>query len=321
MLDCSTWHLWCVTAALWPRFAHYFCCFLCCGSLLIYKQLLHIIATLLKSKVTHPKYSFMQLAGKISTSEGECTSGEKCTLSCVFLYIPMHQHAHNFWVDMDLPWVCAECCTIHWLLRDVELWGFLTCQERGSQVMWCINEELWLQEPELSTHIICMFPPLRQSVGKAKVRSQSYFWTLWFIWKIWPCGRILDLCTHYLASVISNKSPVFKIKKQKRTTFHFQLSFSEGSGYTANGHSPGMPSGRKASNHINLNSWLLPVGWLLTDGELSVMFLTSLKLTQINLRPSHCWLQGSARWSLMIIVKSDGKSTNKPGAATAWKVC
>lgn len=88
-----------VTVALWPYFAHYFCCFLCCGSLLICKQLLQAIATLLtllKSKVTHPKYSFMQLAGKISTSEWECTSGEKCTLSCVYLYIWMHQHTHNF---------------------------------------------------------------------------------------------------------------------------------------------------------------------------------------------------------------------------------
>lgn len=93
--------------------------------------------------------------------------------------------------------------------------------------------------------------------------------------------------------------------KNKRTSFtsHYPVLKEVA---IANGHSPGTPAGKKASNHINVNSWLVPVGWLFTDGgELCVMCLTSLKLTQINLRPSHYWLQGSARWSLMRTVEND----------------
>lgn len=39
----------------------------------------------------------------------------------------------------------------------------------------------------------------------------------------------------------------------------------------------------KASNHINGNSWLLPVDWLLTDGgDVFVTCLTSLKVSSGN---------------------------------------
>lgn len=197
--------------------------------------------------------------------------------------------------------------------------------ERFPQAMWCINEDcgcaglsclLTLSVGFFSSHVV------GEARGRSGVRRISG-----------PCGSMerLDLGSGSLTRVVVTSlqqshvndwwavtgvsrfclliksAPIWNITKQKRTISHFPLSCSEGSGYNANGHSPGTPAGRKASNHINVNSWPLPVDWLLTDGgELFVMCLTSLKLTQINLRPSHHWLQGSARWSLMRTVKNNG---------------
>lgn len=77
-------------------------------------------------------------------------------------------------------------------------------------------------------------------------------------------------------------------KNKKQDHLSLPIIPFEGGVYNANGHSPGTSAGRKTSNHINGNSWLLPVGRLLTDGgELCVMCLTSLQLTHINLCPSH----------------------------------
>lgn len=189
--------------------------------------------------------------------------------------------------------------------------------------MWYINEELWLHRSELSTHISCGFPPLMQLVRHGEGQYSVIFLDLAgrLKKKIKPSERLPDSCSRYLATAISDKWLMCSrgmslfcllirfiptLKKKKRTIFHFPSSCSKGGGYNANGHSPGTPGGRKASNHINPNSWPFPEGWLLTDGgELCVMCLTYLKLTQINLCPSHYWLQGSAIDCLMITVKNN----------------
>lgn len=112
-------------------------------------------------------------------------------------------------------------------------------------------------------------------------------------------------------------TPILNTEKQNRTIFHLPLSCSEGSGCNANGLSPGTPAGRKASDHINLNSWPLPVGWLLTDGgELCVWCVKLLsgwpKLTCANHTTDSRDQQGDPRW-LQGKIMVGCKSTNKTG--------
>lgn len=163
----------------------------------------------------------------------------KCIPSCVHSCILTRQNTPNFGVDMFGPWVCAAYCSIHCItLRAL---GILTCRERGSQAMWCINEELWLHKSELSTHIIFGFPPLTQSVRHVEGQESVIFLDLVGRLKkikIKPCEWLPDSCRHYLAAAISDKRlmcrrvmslfclliqfiPTLNIKIQSRAIFHF----------------------------------------------------------------------------------------------------
>lgn len=175
--------LWTVAASLWPCFLLIISVF---SSLLVHfqsalkcKELLQVIATLLKSKVTHLRCVFVQDAGKISPGINTKCCGlgmykwEKvCSYTNISLPIKIPTTSG---VDTVCPSICAAYCTTRWFHWDVRVWGFLTWQERGSQAMWCINEELWLHRSQLSTHIICRLPPLRQSARHGEGQESAVF--------------------------------------------------------------------------------------------------------------------------------------------------
>lgn len=147
-------------------FAHYFCCFFSpCPlhtPLLCVRNFLQVIATLLtmfKSQVAHLgiRCSFlgsMHVQFHRATRKGIedviCKSGGTCARTHIFKDIQVCRST------------CASHCTASWLHWDVRLWGFLSCHEWRFQMMWSINEELWLHRFELSIHMISGRNPLKK---------------------------------------------------------------------------------------------------------------------------------------------------------------
>lgn len=166
--------------------------------------------------------------------------------------------------------------------------------------------------------------------GTGKFRKQPYFWTLWVDSRVRPHERLPESCSRYLSAAILHKwprvftgvcpfclliksAPVIHIKKQKPVIFQFTLSCSEGTSYSANGHSPGTPEGTKASYQL---IWTVGCSLWVGSSQMAescvwcVLLLSSwLKLAHTHhtafsrdQRGDTWWLQ----WKIMV----GGKSTN-----------